>query len=42
MEKIIKTVVELIGEQVERTPWSVAVVDSDREVTYRELEERSY
>ena len=36
-----KTIVELFGEQVERTPDRVAVVDEGEEISYRELDERS-
>ena len=36
-----KTIVGLFGEQAERTPDRVAVVDEGEEVSYRELDERS-
>ena len=36
-----KTIVELFGEQVERKPDRVAVVDEGEEISYRELDERS-
>jgi non-ribosomal peptide synthase protein (TIGR01720 family) len=36
-----KTIVDLFEEQVEKTPGNIAVVFEDRELTYRELNERS-